>query len=71
MIPNETVFLWRFNRCFCGAGLEICTLSFEGDGVGCIAFLLIHNVGVDLSRGHVFVRKHLADSVDVRAIGYQ
>lgn len=34
-------------------------------------FFLIHDFGVDLSRGHVFVRKHLADSVDVRAIGYQ
>lgn len=28
-------------------------------------FFLVDHLGVDLSRGHVFMRKHLADGIDV------
>ena len=44
---------------------------FQRDGISGIALLLVYDLGVDLRRGHVFMRKHLADSVDVSAVGYQ
>ena len=42
---------------------------FQRDGISGIAFLLVYDLGVDLRRGHVFMRKHFADSVDVSAVG--
>ena len=42
---------------------------FQRDGISGVAFLLVYDLGVDLRRGHVFMRKHLADCVDVSAVG--
>lgn len=32
---------------------------------------MVYDLGIDLSRGHVFMREHFADGVDVSAVGYQ
>lgn len=69
------MFLGRFVWCFWGDSLlifEIFTWKlFQRDGIGCIAFLLIYHVGINLSGCHVFMRKHLTDGIDVSAVGYQ
>ena len=42
---------------------------FKRDAVGCIAFLLADDFGVDLSRAYVFVGERLCDGVYVDAVG--
>ena len=44
---------------------------FQRDGVGGVAFLLVNDFGIDLSRGHVFMRKHFADGVYICAVANQ
>ena len=32
---------------------------------------MVYDLGIDLCRGHVFMREHFADGVDVGAVGNQ
>lgn len=55
--------LWRTS-----ALILLAINPFDLDGVGCLFFLFIYYLCIDLSGTHVSVSKHLTDSIDVGAI---